>query len=111
MEDLAPLPQAEKMLIIISNRLLRKKESIFPQTDLHKDLGLSLNEKRDLLISIAERFFIPIHDRLLNIIVDGKYEKDTFEGHLQKRIKTVFDIQKFIENNDDNNNKPAAYNI
>lgn len=111
MEDLAPLPHAEKMLIIISNRLLIRKKYLRPDTDLHSELGLTLETKRDLITAIAERFNISIHNKLLNIIVAGKYIKDTFEGHLEKRIKTVYDIQKFIEGNDDNNNKPAAYNL
>lgn len=108
---LEALPQAKKMLIIIGNRLCRKVESIKEDMDLQKDLGLSETEKEELLLCIAERFFIPVHDRHLNIIVEGKYEKDTFKGHLQKRIKTVYDIQKFIEGNDDINGKAAAYNL
>lgn len=111
MQDIAPLPQAEKMLIIISNRLHRRKESLLPNTDLQKDLGLNEHEKEELLTCIADRFFIPIHDRLLNIIEDGKYQKDTFTNHLKKRIKTIYDIQKFIEGNDDNRGRPAAYNL
>ena len=108
-EQEAPTKTADKLLIIICNRLHIKKEYLKTETTFEQ-LGLRTWEKEDLICKIAESFLIPIDGKLLNLNVNGMYVKDTFQGHL-RRIKTIWNVLQFIEGNDDVRGKPAAYNI
>ncbi len=101
---------ADKVITLVCNRRLIKREYIQPETTF-EELGYRESEKEEFVKYIADRFLLPTEGRLLNFIVDGKYVKDNFTGHLRKRIKTIMDVIKLIEGNDDKRGRPAAYNI
>lgn len=102
---------ADKVVVLICNRLHVKSEFLYPETTFEQ-LGLrNEKEKEELVTYIAERFLLPTEGRLLNFIVDGKYVKANFKDHLKSRIKTMQDVIKLIEGNDDVAGRPAAYNI
>lgn len=108
-EKISPTPTANKMLTIICNHLLIKVEALGVTTTF-EDLNMNESEKEELLHKIAERFLIPTEGRLLQLIKNGKYEKDSWENTI-KKIKTVWNILEFIESNDGWNGKPAAHNL
>lgn len=102
---------ADKVVILICNRRLIKSNYIQPETTF-EELGVKDSaEKEEFVRYIVDRFLLPTEGRLLNFIVDGAYVRDSFVGHLRKRIKNVMDVIKLIEGNDDRRGKPAAYNI
>jgi len=109
-EVIKPSPTADKMITIICNRLLLKREAIRVDTTF-EELGIYGNEKEYLIRQISDKFLIPTENKLLNLQgADNVYIKDTWNNHL-KRIKTIWNVLQFIEANDDYNNRPAAYNI
>lgn len=102
---------SDKVLTLICNRRLIKREYIKPETTF-EELGInSPIEKEEFVWHIVDRFLLPTEGRLLNFIVNGAYVKDNFCNHLRIRIKNVMDVIKLIEGNDDKRGKPAAYNI
>ena len=102
---------SDKVVTIICNRRLIKREYIKPETTF-EELGINNDsEKEEFVRHIVDRFLLPTEGRLLNFIVDGKYQRDNFCNHLRNRIKNVMDVIKLIEGNDDKRGKPAAYNI
>lgn len=108
-EKINPTPTANKMLTIICNHLLISRDALSPTTTF-EDLHLSPREKEELLRKISDRFLIPTEGRLLQLIKNGKYEKDTWQNTI-KKIKTIWNILEFIEGNDGYNGKPAAHNL